>query len=368
MQPVPVFSVTPDMRAQIDMAEALRMAKSITPFQPEKISELFEHLCRSQLWPLLKLEEQRALYLMNLQSVVPVSYGVPSGAVAGRVMMVDAPSSSTTTTTTTMQPVSPTPIPVPPTPVPAPMARAVQSTLPERVGQGNNASKITEALLPAPPNPPSPDFARSLLDPLPPGTQRLMKSSAGEIRKMLGGQKLDLATTNNMTAFVCLLVEITSHGGLPQLNDELDSIVQVFLQRYLTSHRHRENENKRKAGTELGRGRGGKDPAHAALLRLLPKYPQFARVLGNSINELQTTHRTHLGITRKFNAVLTLMKERHYLSEAQFKQRLNEILDDASSPESSPTATPASTTTSTTTSARAIWREGGEDEGSDGEI
>lgn len=151
VQPVPVFSVTPDMRAQIDMAEALRMAKSITPFQPEKISELFEHLCRSQLWPLLKLEEQRALYLMNLQSVLPVSYGVPSGAVAGRVMMVDAPSSSTTTTATTMQPVSPTPIPLPPIPVPAPMARAVQSALPERGGRGKMPARSVKCCFRIPP-------------------------------------------------------------------------------------------------------------------------------------------------------------------------------------------------------------------------
>ncbi len=359
--------ITPDMHAQIAMAEALRMANSILPYQPEKISELFQHLCRAQLWPLLKLEEQRAIYLMNLQRMMPVTYGATSIPDAGMAMAVDGLPSSTTTTTTS----TPTR-----TPTPTPTTQPVPSAQTERTGQGSNASKISEVLLPDPPNPPSLYYAQRLLGPLPPGTKRLLEKSAEEIRKMLGWQKLDLATTNNMTALVCLLVEIVSHGGLPHLKDELDSIVHAFLQRYLTSHRHRENENKRKIGAESGKGRGGKDPAHAQLLRLLTQYPQFARVLGNSINDLQTTHRTHLGITRKFNAVLTLMKERRYLPEAQFKQRLDAIIDDALSPESSPTATPASTpastasstTSSTPTSARTFELEGGEDEGSDGEI
>lgn len=357
--------ITPDMHAQIAMAEALRMANSILPYQPEKISELFQHLCRAQLWPLLKLEEQRAIYLMNLQRMMPVTYGATSIPDAGMAMAVDGLPSSTTTTTTST-----------PTRTPTPTTQPVPSAQTERTGQGSNASKISEVLLPDPPNPPSLYYAQRLLGPLPPGTKRLLEKSAEEVRKMLGWQKLDLTTTNNMTALVCLLVEIVSHGGLPHLKDELDSIVHAFLQRYLTSHRHRENENKRKVGAESGKGRGGKDPAHAQLLRLLTQYPQFARVLGNSINDLQTTHRTHLGITRKFNAVLTLMKERRFLPEAQFKQRLDAIIDDASSPESSPISTPASTpastasstTSSTPTSARTFQLEGGEDEGSDGEI
>ena len=373
--------ITPDMHAQIAMAEALRMANSILPYQPEKISELFQHLCRAQLWPLLKLEEQRAIYLMNLQRMMPVTYGVTSIPDAGMAMAVDGPPSSTTTTTTTTS-----------TPTRTPTTQPVPSAQMERTGQGSNASKISEVLLPDPPNPPSLVYAQRLLGPLPPGTKRLLEKSAEEVRKMLGWQKLDLTTTNNMTALVCLLVEIVSHGGLPHLKDELDSIVHAFLQRYLTSHRHRENENKRKVGAESGKGRGVKDPAHAQLLRLLTQYPQFARVLGNSINDLQTTHRTHLGITRKFNAVLTLMKERRFLPEAQFKQRLDAIIDDALSPESSPaampartsastiastpistptsssTSTPTSRTTSTPTSTQPFQLEGGEDEGSDGEI
>lgn len=211
---------------------------------------------------------------------------------------------------------------------------------------------------------------------------------------MMGWQKLDLATTNNMTAFTCLLVEIAVHGGLPQLNGEIDSIVHAFLQRYLTSHRHRENENKIKGKSEAEsrKVRIGRDPAFGHLLRLMPKYPQFARMLGLGINNLQTTHRTHLGISRKFNAVLTLMQERRFLTKAEFERRLAEIAEDAPSPDASPTATttgrtnstPNSTSTSTSistptstltsrtastpTSARTIQLEGGEDEGSDGEI
>ncbi len=408
MAPVPALGITPDMQAQIAMAEALRMANSVLPFQPEKISELFQFLCRAQLWPLLKLEEQRALYLMNLQRAMPMPYcafGIP---VTGMGMAFDAPPSSTTTTTT--QPVAPTPVmvmeidapsssttttttqPASPPPIPvagtaatagkavvqkAPLSNPNSATRPPAsIAQAvlaepnSNVSKIQEQLLPDPPSPPSLDYARGMLGSLPEGIQRLMKKPAEEIRKMLGWQKLDLETTNNMTAFTCFLVEIVSHGGLPHLNGELDSIVEAFLQRYLTSHRHREPENKHKGpGVEEARKvRIGKDPAYGQLLRLLPKYRQFARQLGIGINNLQPTHRTHLGISRKFNAVLALMKERRFLSDAQFQQRLDKIADDASSPKSSSTAPPASATSSTPTSVRPFQLEGGEDEGSDGEI
>ncbi len=392
MRPVPAFGITPDMQAQIAMAEALRMAKSTSPFQPERISELFQHLCRSQLWPLLKLEEQRAMYLMNLQAVLPVHYGVASVPVTGSAMAMEPPSASTMTTTTTTQPGSPTAIPLArtaPTPtnaVPqrAPLsnpkpatqpsapialaAHAAQAAQADQAERGRNASRIQENLLPAPPNRPSPDYAQGLLDSLPEGTRLLMKKPAEEIRKMLGWQKLDLATINNMTAFTCLLAEIAAHGGLPQLDGEIDSIVHAFLQRYLTSHRHRESENKSKnkgkGDAESRKVRIGRDPAYPSLLRLLPKYPQFTRVLGIGINNLETTHRTHLGISRRINAVLTLMSERRFLSDADFKRRLEEIVDDASPSESSstmPTASPP-------TSLPANWRQGGVDEGSDDEI
>ncbi len=388
VRPAPVFGIMPDMQAQIAMAEALRMAKSTSPFQPERISDLFQHLCRSQLWPLLKLEEQRAMYLMNLQAVLPVHYGVASVPVAGMAMAIEPPSSSTTTTTTT-QPGSPTAIPLartastptnavpqraplsnpePATQPPAPMALVAQVAQAGRTAQaelGRNASRIQENLLPAPPNRPSPDYAQGLLDSLPEGTRLLMKKSAEEIRQMLGWQKLDLATINNMTAFTCLLVEIAAHGGLPHLDGEIDSIVHAFLQRYLTSHRHRESENKKVKGDTASRKvRIGRDPAYPPLLRLLPKYPQFARVLGIGINNMETTHRTHLGISRRINAVLTLMSERRFLSDADFKRRLEEIVDDASPSESSSTTPPAGPPTSLPSN----WRQGGVDEGSDDEI
>ena len=401
--------ITPDMHAQIAMAEALRMANSILPYQPEKISELFQHLCRAQLWPLLKIEEQRAIYLMNLQRMMPVTYVANSIPNAGMAMAVDVPPSSTTTTTTTTptptriptaQPVEPTPIPVAetastpnnaavrtaplPTPdaatrTPAPTAQVAQSA---QTDMGKNASKINESLLPDTPRPPSPNHAKGLLGALSEETKLWMRKPADEITKMIGWQKLDLTSTTNTTAFICFLVEIAAHGGFPHLDGEIEGIVKTYLQWLLTSHRHRENENKvrGKGDAESRKVRIGRDPAYGHLLKLLPKYPQFTRALGLGINNLRTTHRTHLGISRRFNAVLMLIQERRFLTNAQFEHRLAEIADDASSPESSPTATSESTTTRTTTrtttsstastptSARTIHLEGGEDEGGDGEI
>ncbi len=382
---MPAFGMTPDMQAQIAMAESLRMVNSIQSFQPEKISELFQHLCRAQLWPLLKLEEQRVVYLMNIQNALQAHYeaaGVPISRGARNI----GPSSSATTTTTTTQSVSPSPIPVAvtsPTPTGTVAQRAQMTQKTQRAlaslaqaaepDSATNASMIHEKLLPDPANPRLPEYARGLLESLPEGTQRLMKKPAEEIKKMLKMQYLDLASTNNMAAFTCLLVEIASHGGLPHLDGELDDIVQVFLQRYLTSHRHREPENRPKANADTvhRKVRIGKDPAYAHLLRLLPKYPQFARVLGTGLNNLQSTHRTHLGISRKFNAVLALMKETPRPSQAVFNSRLEKILEDLTSPETSPKAAASNTTstpTSTPTSARNFRLEGGEDEGSDDEI
>ncbi len=381
----PAFGMTPDMQAQIAMAESLRMVNSIQSFQPEKISELFQHLCRAQLWPLLKLEEQRVVYLMNIQNALQATYGVAGVPVSRRAMNID-PSSSSTTTTTTTQAVSPSPIPVAvtsstPTGTVAQRAQRIPKTQRAlapvaqvaEADSASNVSMIHEALLPDPANPRQPENARGLLESLPEGTQRWMKKPAGEIKKMLGMQHLDLASTNNMAAFTCLLVEIASHGGLPHLDGEIDGIVQAFLQRYLTSHRHREPENRPKVNidAENRKVRIGKDPAYAQLLRLLPKYPQFARALGIGLNNLQVTHRTHLGISRKFNAVLALMKETPRPSQAVFNARLEKILKDLTSPETSPKAAASNTTstpTSTPTSARNFRLEGGEDEGSDGEI
>ncbi len=383
----PPFAKTPDIQAKIAMFEASRMAKSIMPFQPEKISELFQYLCRAQLWPLLKLEEQRVLHLTNIYGGLPSPYGVDAVSGVGAVLAVNSPSSSstTTTTTTTTQPGLPLVIPragiasnatdavarQAPLPNPEPTTRSrgpiAQTT---QTDPGSNVCKINEWLLPKPPNPPSPDYARDLLSSLPEDAQRLMTNPAAKICEMMKVDTFDLATTNNMANFTCLLVEIASHGGLPNHAGKTDDIIHDLLQHYLLSHRHFDNLYRAVSKRDVRKIGGVRDPAFAYVLRLLPTYPQFARMLGNGINNLSAAQRSHLALSRKFNYVLELMRDRRSrsLSDAEFKQRLDDIIGDASLPAPSSRATASSTTASTPTSAPAERREGDVDEGSDGDI
>ncbi len=378
VRPEPPPTITPDLHAQIAMVDAFRMAKSITPFQPEKISELFQHLCRAQLWPLLKLEEQRVLHLMKIYGGLPSPSGVAAGvAGAGLAMAVDAPSSFSTTTTTTppgsSSVVSLGRIATSPTnalargaplPNPEPIAPAGQSA------PDSHASKVSEWLFPQPPNPPSPDYARDLLSSLPEGTQRLMKSPAPKIREMFQAKKFDLTTTNNLTAFTCFLVEIASHGGLPHFAEKLDDFVFDLLQHLLSSHRQYERQNKVAGNADAGKAGAVKDPAYAYLLRLMPTYPQFTRVLGSGFNRLPAAQRMHFQLSRKFNAVLELMRDRRLrsLSDLEFKKRLDDIVGNRSLPGASSRASTASTTASVPTSAPAERLEDDSDEGSDGDI
>jgi hypothetical protein len=361
----PALVITPDTRAQIDVAEALRMARSITPFQPEQITQLFQLLCRSQLWQLLKLEEQRALYLMNLSSVVPMPHATASigsaGAAAG--LKIPSSSSSTTTTTTTMQPVARTVFPPVgtaynpinaiaqgvPLPNPSPIARTsvlmIQTT---PTASGGKASKVNENLLPRAPNPPSLDYARNLLSSLPEVTRCSMQEPAEKIKKMFDLDVYDATNSNKMTTFAGCLVEIASHGGLPHLDGELESIVQSLLDSYLKSHT-KFISNKRAAKRKGSKKNlSGIDPVCTYMLRSLPKYPQYARMLGKAINKLPEAKRSHLSISRKFNYVLQLMQEDRSLSfpEVEFNKRMDKIVGDATAPEPSSTAPTASTPTS----------------------
>ncbi len=382
--PEPPFSITPAMQAQFAAAEALLMVKSITPFQPDKISELFQHLQRTQLWPLLKIEEQRMQHLMNMYSFLPATYGVASVTGAGAVVANNVPSSSTTTITA-MQPASSTAIP-PAGGLPAstnPVAQRVSNPVPinrppvpPAPAAGNNVSKIDVDLLPKPPNPVLPNHARYLLSMLPEEVQRLTTLPAEEITSMLTLHSRVFANINSMTNFACALFEIVSHGGLLHLTGKLDGVVQALLECYLMNHRRLEGESSkaRKAEGEsknsaASKAEGSKkrhttnNPAHAYLLRLLTQFPQFARTLGEGINKMQRAHRTHLGLARKFNAVLDLMSKRHSLSDARFKTELDAIIDQAS-----PKPSSGGAKASTPTSVPAKRREDDSDEGSDGDI
>jgi hypothetical protein len=361
----PALVITPDTRAQIDVAEALRMAQSITPFQPEQITQLFQLLCRSQLWQLLKLEEQRTFYLMNLSSVVPMPHATASigsaGAAAG--LKIPSSSSSTTTTTTTMQPVARTVFPPvgtaynpinavvqgAPLPNPSPITRTslpmIQTT---PTASGGNASKINEDLLPRAPNPPSLDYARNLLSSLPEVTRCSMQEPAEKIKKMFDLDMYDATNSNKMTTFAGCLVEIASHGGLPHLDGELDGIVQSLLDSYLKSHTKFISNQRAAKRKGSKKNLSGIDPVFAYMLRSLPKYPQYARMLGEAINKLPEAKRSHLSISRKFNYVLQLMQEDRSLSfpDVEFNKRLGKIVGDALAPEPSSTAPTASTPTS----------------------
>jgi hypothetical protein len=367
------------------MDEALRMANSITPFQPEKISELFQHLCRSQLWHQLKLEEQRVMYLMNIYAFLPATSEAAIVASAGSAVPGNIPSSSsssssssTTTTTTTMQPVSltaiplagianavaqgvPLPTPKPTTRMPVPIIRTTPTA------SGSTASTVYDHLLPEPPNPPSLDYARSLLARLPEKVRHLMNMPAQDITKWLRSQTLEFETVNHMTTFTCYLVEAVSHGGLPHLTGELDGIVNVLLDYYRRGHRQLEVKNTRAPKANRTKTHTNKDPAYAYMLRLLPKYTQFTRLLGNGINNLSETRRTHLAISRKFNYVLDLIHDRRVLalSDEEFNKRLDEIIGAVSAPESSSTTSTTSTPASTSTSTPSKRRKGDSDEGSD---
>jgi hypothetical protein len=381
------LAITPDIQASTAIDEALRMANSITPFQPEKISELFQHLCRSQLWHLLKLEEQRVMYLMNIYAFLPVTSEAAIVASAGSAVPGNIPSSSssssssTTTTTTTMQPVSLTAIPLAgianavvqgtPLPNPQPTNRTpvpIIRTTP--AASGSNASKVTDHLLPKPPNPPSLHYARSLLAMLPENVRHLMNMPADEITTWLRSQTLEFETINNMTAFTCYLVEAVSHGGLPHLTGELDGIVNVLLDYYRRAHRQLENKNRGAPKAIRAKTHTNKNPAHAYTLRLLPKYPQFTRLLGNGINNLSETHRKHLAFSRKFNHVLDLIRDRRALaySDEEFNKRLDDIIGHVSAPESSSRTSTTSTPVSTPTSMPFKPREDEPEEGSDGVI
>jgi hypothetical protein len=234
-----------------------------------------------------------------------------------------------------------------------------------------NASKVHEYLLPEPPNPPSLDYARSLLAVLPEKVRHLMNMPAQDITKWLRSQTLEFETIDNMTAFTCYLVEAVSHGGLPHLTGELDGIVNVLLEYYRRGNRHPETKTRGAPKANRTKTHTNKDPAHAYTLRLLPKYPQFARLLGNGFNNLLETHRTHLAFSRKFNRLLVLMRDRRVLalSDEEFNKRLDDIIGAVSAPESSSrtstTSTPASTPASTPTSTPSKRRKGDSDEGSD---
>ena len=362
----PALVITPDTRAQIDVAEALRMAQSITPFQPEQITQLFQLLCRSQLWQLLKLEEQRALYLMNLSSVVPMPHATASIGSAGAAAGLKIPSSSsstTTTTTTTMQPVARTVFPPVgtaynpinaiaqgvPLPNPSPITRTsvpmIQTT---PTTSGGKASKVNEDLLPRAPNPPSLDYAQNLLSSLPEVTRCSMQEPAEKIKKMFDLDMYDATNSNKMTTFAGCLVEIASHGGLPHLDGELDGIVQSLLDSYLKSHTKFISNQRAAKRKGSKKNLSGIDPVFAYMLRSLPKYPQYARMLGKAINKLPEAKRSHLSISRKFNYVLQLMQEDRSLSfpDVEFNKRLGKIVGDALAPEPSSTAPTASTPTS----------------------
>jgi hypothetical protein len=99
----------------------------------------------------------------------------------------------------------------------------------------------------------------------------------------------------------------------------------------------------------------------------LPKYTQFTRLLGNGINNLSETRRTHLAISRKFNYVLDLIHDRRVLalSDEEFNKRLDEIIGAVSASESSSTTSTTSTPASTSTSTPSKRRKGDSDEGSD---
>ena len=98
--PKTTMVLTPDMQAQLALAEVLRMARSVSPFRPEPIAVLFRHLYSAQVWPLLKQEEQRTRYLMNMYSLMPAPYAMASAASAGMFGALNVPPSSSTTPTT----------------------------------------------------------------------------------------------------------------------------------------------------------------------------------------------------------------------------------------------------------------------------
>jgi hypothetical protein len=367
----------PVMQAQTAMAEARRMASSTYPFQPEKISELFQHLCRAQLWPLLKLEEQRVLYLMSIPYALQAPYPAASSAGTGKVVPVNARSTSMTTLSgsPTLTPLAGTTFTSsgataqrPPFSNPPPTTRPpVPSPQTTQAAPKNNASKVDEFLLPHPPNPPSPEYAQQLLSSLPEATQDMMRLSADRICKSLSSQPLDPESVNNMTAFTAYLVEIVSHGGLPQLAGEVDSIVQALLEFYKTSHRRLEAQNAKSRKAEDTDIRGDLDPIYAYVLRLLPKHLQFTRVLGKGINSLPPEKRTHLGLSRRFNAVLKLIMRRQALLPAEFERRLNAIIDAHVKRGTRASAKSASATESTPT-VPVDHNDSDSDDGSDGAI
>ncbi len=385
LAPEPAVSTTSGIQSQSATAQALSMAKSVTPFQPEKISELFQYLHRAQLWPLLKLEEQRVQHLLNWYGFLTAPYRTASVAGAGATVPVSVPSSSTTTTT--LQPGWPTVIPLAGI-ASSPTKLAEQDALPnaERVtrspvpvGQtaqtaqtasGSNFCKINEHLLPHLPNPPLPFYAQNLLDSLRANAQDLMKMPAPTIRQRLSLSSLNSASVNDLTGFIGVLVEIASHGGLPHLAGELDGIVQTLLAIYLTNHRQFAAKRGVASKEERRKTRGDINPVIAYLMRSLPKYPQFARVLGHCFNNLPHAKRSHLNISRKFNYVLELMRDQRSraLPDTEFKIRLDRIVGDVSAQGLSSTSTAISSTASTPTSVPSKLREDDSAEGSDGDI
>lgn len=252
-----------------------------------------------------------------------------------------------------------------PPPTTQPLAQIVQTT---QKSQGNNASKIEELRLPHLPNPPLPEYARNLLESLPEATQRQMKMSAAEIREMVSMGETDTTTFNNMTAFVGCLVEITSHGCLPHLAGEIAGLVDELLQCYSENHRKLYRDKRQVNQTDTQKIRRVIDPARADLLRMLPKYPQFTRMFGKAFNQMWPTQRTHLGIAKKFNDVLSLMKSRHLKSPEEFEQSLNDIIGDSSLRKTTAKAKTANVTESTPTSAPVDLGESDSNEDRDDDI
>ena len=323
----PVLVTAPEVQAQAAIAETLRTANSNTHIKPEQISELFQFLCRTNLWPMLKLEEQRveqrALFLMNFHGFLPTPYGAPGVAAAGMRGAGNAPSSE-------------------------PISQATKKTESITKPLKENYSLVNEFLLPELPKPPSLMHAQTLLSSLPEATQRSMNMPPEKIIGILRSEKTDLVTFNNMTAFVGCLIEIASHGGLPHLTGQVDSIVDRVLTVYLAAHRKFKGKKARTADTN--NIHKAVDPVYAYLLRLLPKYPQFARMLGIGINKMTPAQRRHLALARKVNDVLTLMKESRFKSAEEFEQELNAIIGESSLSIAAVNAKTASGTESTPTS------------------
>lgn len=344
----PTLVITPNMQAQIGLAEALRMTNSITPFQPDKISELFQHLCRSQLWQLLRLEEQRVQCLMNMHAFTPATPGAGSVASAGAAF----------TPITPVAQGSPLRNPEPITQSPVPIAQTTSTT------SGRKASKVDELLLPNSPNPPLPHYALDLLSSLPEATQRSMQEPAEKIKKLFDFNVSDPVNNKKMTVFLGYLVEIASHGGLSHLDGELDGILQSLLESYLKSRNNFLSKKRATAKSGTKNNLSDIDPVSGYVLRSLPKYPQFTRMLGIAINKLTQSQRINLSISRKFNYVLKLMHDRRSqsLTEVEFKKRLDKIVGDVSAPMPSSSTTTTSTTSSTPTSATSKRREDDSDE------